>query len=763
MDQNDEVLAEGERRHDPNPNPELARYIEERAQRRDIVATTRTPSGQVIDWVPVESQVPGRQIATPPPAPRDEPQRGPRPDRLPEGVRQEAAAEFELQGQGIDLGPEGTVPIVRLDSSRIPTGTSLDEGIARLRGRKAPPPTESVATRQRPGAGSRSQEASKDPAADPTPFGYFHAQTTEDVICFGGETVLNIWDPWVENAADHSLSQMGIVNRRDQSKLQSIEVGWQISRDRYGDWDPHLFVYYTTNGYTDNDDNIGGYNQDVDGWKQVSRSIVPQGRLVPASERAGTQAIVKIKIQLFEANWWVQVQNEWIGYYPASLFMGKRSIFGTLGDHGDWIGFWGEVFSANDDPNTTTTKMGSGSFGEAGWGQACYQHNLMVQGDRGGTLVHSAGSTTAENPAWYDIVQTITSDTAWGSFFFAGGPGNDIRWASLGGQWPGDAAVAQNADGRLEVFLRGNDTNLYHRWQTAPNNGWSAPWAPMGGQWHRDPVVARNADGRLEVFIIGDDTNLYHRWQTSPGGRWSEPWTPMGGQWHHQPVLGNSADGRLEVFIIGDDTDLYHLWQTAPNNGWSAPWAPMGGQWHHDPVVARNADGRLEVFIIGDDTDLYHLWQTAPNNGWSAPWAPMGGQWHHQPVLGNNADGRLEIFIIGDDTDLYHLWQTAPNNGWSAPWAPLGGQWPADPTVTRNADGRLEIFVHGNWPYLYHRWQTAPNNGWSADWAAMRGSWHRPAVIGHNQDGRLEIFIIGDDTDLYHAWQTAPNNGWALS
>ena len=32
--------------------------------------------------------------------------------------------------------------------------------------------------------------------------------------------------------------------------LQTVEVGAQTYRDLYGDWNPHLFIFYTTNGYT---------------------------------------------------------------------------------------------------------------------------------------------------------------------------------------------------------------------------------------------------------------------------------------------------------------------------------------------------------------------------------------------------------------------------------------------------------------------------------------------------------------------------------
>ena len=45
----------------------------------------------------------------------------------------------------------------------------------------------------------------------------------------------------------------------------------------------------------------------------------------------------------------------------------------------------------------------------------------------------------------------------------------------------------------------GLDNQLYHRWQTTPNNSsqWSEGWSPLGGPLSSDPVVARNLDGRL--------------------------------------------------------------------------------------------------------------------------------------------------------------------------------------------------------------------------------------------------------------------------
>src|SRR5690606_8283026 len=48
--------------------------------------------------------------------------------------------------------------------------------------------------------------------------------------------------------------------------------------------------------------------------------------------------------------------------------------------------------------------------------------------------------------------------------------------------------------------------SLYHIWQTAPNNGWSA-WSSLGGKV-KNVVVAANANGRLTAFALGEDDSV---------------------------------------------------------------------------------------------------------------------------------------------------------------------------------------------------------------------------------------------------------------
>ncbi len=183
-------------------------------------------------------------------------------------------------------------------------------------------------------------------------------------------------------------------------------------------------------------------------------------------------------------------------------------------------------------------------------------------------------------------------------------------------------------DGRLQLFAIGvisaQSNALLHIMQTAPSQGWTS-WASLGappaaGGLNR-PAVAQSADGRLEVFAVGGDGVLWHIWQTSVNGGWSSwtshgapPGTRVGGL--RQPVIAPNSQGRLELFVLGDDKALWHIWQVAPNGGWSN-WAshgtPPGTTFTFSgPAMAASADGRLELFICGDDNALWHIWQVAP-------------------------------------------------------------------------------------------------------------------------------------------------------
>src|SRR5919109_741080 len=102
-------------------------------------------------------------------------------------------------------------------------------------------------------------------------------------------------------------------------------------------------------------------------------------------------------------------------------------------------------------------------------------------------------------------------------------------YQQIGQRIQGARNMFASADGRLELFVVGNDGALWHIWQTTVNGGWSN-WISHGnaGVGLSGPLaLAPNADGRLELFARGKDGALWHIWQTTPSGGWSS-WTSQG-------------------------------------------------------------------------------------------------------------------------------------------------------------------------------------------------------------------------------------------
>ena len=367
-------------------------YFQKRQKKLKIVATTKTPGGQILDWIPIESQHPKGIIAQPPPQSSL---------ILPKGTKKEQIVKFELEHQEVERGPEGTVPILRKDLKKLRLTKSLKRYLSKHRNR------------------SKQFARTSNGLMIPMPEeggNHRYASTGQSTTCYGGEGVLSAFDPYVESSDDFSLMQIGLSN--SSSTMQTVEAGWQEMQDIYGDWVPHLFLFYTTNNYTDEGDNKGGYNRDVDGWVQYDGSVYPGAISRPNSTRCGGQYVMRIKFQLYQGNWWFSCNSRWLGYYPASLFF--RS---GLANHADWIGFWGEIYDSDDVAGKTTTDMGSGYWPDAGWTWSAYQRNLLVQTNSAGHLTNYNGAGSAPDPDMYDLITHMNSGSSWGSYFWMGGPG----------------------------------------------------------------------------------------------------------------------------------------------------------------------------------------------------------------------------------------------------------------------------------------------------------------------------------------------------
>src|SRR5258708_17384399 len=125
------------------------------------------------------------------------------------------------------------------------------------------------------------------------------------------------------------------------------------------------------------------------------------------------------------------------------------------------------------------------------------------------------------------------------------------------GDMPLEIAAAPNADGHLETFAFGYSNTMWHAWQTSPGGGWSS-WSSLGnpaqGSQLTKPVLTQNEDGRLEMFTSFQEFAVWHRWQTAANNGWSawkslaNPAT-LGGPLA-APTVAQNHDGRLDVVTV---------------------------------------------------------------------------------------------------------------------------------------------------------------------------------------------------------------------
>jgi hypothetical protein len=259
-----------------------------------------------------------------------------------------------------------------------------------------------------------------------------------------------------------------------------------------------------------------------------------------------------------------------------------------------------------------------------------------------------------------------------------------MDWESLGGVLTSGPGTSSWASGRLDVFVRGTDSALWHKWY---ENGWSG-WESLGGVLTSSPAAVSWGNGRIDVFARGTDSALWHKWYENG---WSG-WESLGGVLTSEPAVCSWASGRLDVFARGTDSALWHIWY---ESGWSG-WESLGGVLTSGPGAVSWDSGRIDVFAAGTDSALWHLWY---ENNW-ASWESLGGVLTSSPAAASWAPGRLDVFAAGTDSALWHLWY---ENNWGS-WESLGGVIVSAPAAVSWGQDRIDCFAMGTDSALWHKW-----------------------------------------------------------
>ncbi|RID55734.1 hypothetical protein BRARA_G02979 [Brassica rapa] len=234
---------------------------------------------------------------------------------------------------------------------------------------------------------------------------------------YGAKASINVWSPRVASQHEFSLSQIWVIAGSFTHDLNTIEAGWQISPELYGDTYPRFFTYWTSDAYR----STGCYNLLCSGFVQTNRRIAIGAAISPRSSYRGGQFDISLLIwkDPKHGHWWLQFgSGTLVGYWPAFLFT-------HLKQHGSMVQFGGEIVNTRPGGSHTSTQMGSGHFAGEGFGKASYFRNLQVV-DWDNTLLPASNlKILADHPNCYDI--RGGTNRVWGNYFYYGGPGKNPR------------------------------------------------------------------------------------------------------------------------------------------------------------------------------------------------------------------------------------------------------------------------------------------------------------------------------------------------
>ncbi|XP_027347019.1 uncharacterized protein LOC113858531 [Abrus precatorius] len=373
------------------PNEELNKLktIRNRLQQinKPAVKTIQSPDGDIIDCVVSHKQpafdhplLKGQKPLDPPERPRGHDQMG------------DLSENFQLWSLYGESCPEGTIPIRRTTEQDMLRASSVSRF-----GRK------NIIRHVRRDTSSNGHEHA---------VGY----VTEDQY-YGAKASINVWAPLVENQYEFSLSQMWVISGSFGDDLNTIEAGWQVSPELYGDSYPRFFTYWTTDAYQA----TGCYNLLCSGFVQTNSKIAIGAAISPTSSYNGGQFDISLLIwkDPKHGNWWLEFGSGiLVGYWPSFLFS-------HLGDHASMIQFGGEIVNSGSSGSHTSTQMGSGHFAEEGFAKASYFRNLQVVDWDNNLIPLSNLRVLADHPNCYDIQGGVNN--AWGNYFYYGGPGRNVK------------------------------------------------------------------------------------------------------------------------------------------------------------------------------------------------------------------------------------------------------------------------------------------------------------------------------------------------
>jgi hypothetical protein len=282
--------------------------------------------------------------------------------------------------------------------------------------------------------------------------------------------------------------------------------------------------------------------------------------------------------------------------------------------------------------------------------------------------------------------------------------GSDFECAVQNGS---DPTASTWGPGRLDVFVRGGDKALWHKWYDSGT--WSG-WQSLGGILTSAPDAVSWGTGRIDIFALDTHHGVVQKSYVSGTGwsSWVSQGAPPGGA-SSDPSVVSWGPGRLDVFVRGND---YALWHKLYDNGTWSGWESLGGILSTAPDASTWGAGRIDIFALDTDSNVVQKSYLGAGQ-WSA-WVQRGGSATSAPGAVSWTQGRIDVFARGSDNSLIHQYWNGTQ--WS-PWISEGGILNSGADVTSWGDGRLDVVSRNTNNDIVHKWFVR-GTGWSA-WGSL--------------------------------------------
>ncbi|MCL7046962.1 hypothetical protein MKW94_006901 [Papaver nudicaule] len=243
---------------------------------------------------------------------------------------------------------------------------------------------------------------------------YVAVQPFAKKVYYGGSATITVANPSVD-PGKFSTGQIWIQNGPAE-ELNSIEFGWAVYPEIFGDDEARVFGLWTTDGFKE----TGCYNMLCPGFVQIH----PQytfGEQIKAGTYGGVQRGFDFSVHRDpeSGNWWFinGVDNAKIGYWP-------KEIFTHLTNNASVIGFGGV---AGADVGEPTPPMGHGHLPVFNSKYTCCMLNMKVADNRGNYVKFDTSKVNLNQntrTSCYDLIFP-GNDFFRGITMFFGGPGGD--------------------------------------------------------------------------------------------------------------------------------------------------------------------------------------------------------------------------------------------------------------------------------------------------------------------------------------------------